>query len=67
MVMMNLCVVALPAIALRNFVMSPLRALLRYFGILRGNITTATANDPAATPADAEVAANEVLPLTRAS
>ncbi len=64
MVVMNLGVVALPVIELRNFVLDPLRALLRFVGALRGGVTNALNNEPVATPADAEAAPREVSPLS---
>jgi hypothetical protein len=63
MVVMNLGVVALPVIELRNFVLNPLRALLRFVGALRADMTKAVDNKPVATPADTEVAPREVPPL----
>jgi hypothetical protein len=57
MVAMNLGVVALPVIELRNFVLDPLRSVLRLVGVWRGEITTALVDEPA----DAKVAADEVV------
>jgi hypothetical protein len=66
MVVMNLGVAALPVIELRNFVLDPLRALLRFVGFLRADMTKALANKPASTPADTEPAPREVPPLYHA-
>ena len=66
MVVMNLGVVALPVIELRNFVLEPLRALLRFVGVLRADMTKALANKPVSTPADTEPAPREVPPLYHA-
>jgi len=66
MVVMNLGVVALPVIELRNFVLDPLRALLRFVGVLRADMTKALDNKPASTPADTEPAPREVPPLYHA-
>ena len=63
MVVMNLGVVALPVIELRNFVLDPLRALLRFVGVLRADMTKALDSNPVSTPADTEAAAREVPPL----
>ena len=63
MVVMNLGVVALPVIELRNFVLDPLRALLRFVGVLRAGMTKALDNKPVATPADTEAEPREVPPL----
>jgi hypothetical protein len=62
MVVMNLAVVALPVIELRNFVLNPLRALLRFVGVLRADMTKALDNKPVATPADTEAAPHEEVP-----
>ena len=52
MVVMNLGVLALPVIELRNFVLDPLHALLRFVGVLRADMTEALDNKPVSTPAD---------------
>jgi hypothetical protein len=61
MVAMNLGVVALPAIELRNLVVGPLRVLLHFVGVLRKDLTSAVVNEPAG---GADVAACEVPPLS---
>jgi hypothetical protein len=66
MVAMNLGVVALPVIELRNFLLDPLRALLRFVGVLLADMTKALDNKPASTPADTEPAPCEVPPLYHA-
>ena len=63
MVVMSLGVVALPVIELRNFVLDPPRALLRFVGVLRAGMTKALDNKPVATPADTEAEPREVPPL----
>ncbi len=63
MVVMNLGVVALPVIELRKFVRDPAYTLLRHLKVLREEITTALVDEPAAMPADPEVADDEVLQL----
>ncbi len=63
MVVMNLGVVALPVIELRKFAMKCARAVLRHLDVLRRAIRVRLRNEPAATPAYAEAAADEVLPL----
>jgi hypothetical protein len=61
MVAMNLGVVALPAIELRNLVLGPLRVLLHFVGVLRKDLTSALVNEPAG---GADVVACEVPPLS---
>jgi hypothetical protein len=59
MVAMNLGVVALAMIELRNFVLDPLRALLRFVGVFHKDLTSALICEPAG---GADVVSCEVQP-----